>query len=363
MGDRTAVARQCRKCVDMSGGPTTPRKAARWGIALATIGLISGCGGPASAAAVHVTSLPTTTCAGSVPTGDVALTLNSGGVNRSVVVHIPRGYTDRTPVALILNLHGSGSTPAAQEAFSGMDRVSDAEGFIVAYPQGAITSGSGYDWHVPGQPLFGGGTAPANAPDDVTFLAQVIQRLEVGLCVDPRRVFATGFSGGARMTSQLGCDLSTTIAAIAPVSGLRLPSPCTGTRAVPVISFHGTADPIDPYDGNGQAYWTYSVPVAAQRWAAHDGCSRDAPGDQPGRNRQADRVHRLPRGRRGGAVHNRGRGSRMARRTVVASRGYQCPRAAVSSHRRQQHHVAVLRSPPAADGLSRPLSTGGMKHR
>jgi hypothetical protein len=25
--------------------------------------------------------------------------------------------------------------------------------------------------------------------------------------------------------------------------------------------------------------------------------------------------------------------------------------------------VAVLRSPPAADGLSRPLSTGGMKHR
>ena len=40
-----------------------------------------------------------------------------------------------------------------------------------------------------------------------------------------------------------------------------------------MISFHGTADPVDPYNGNGQAYWTYSVPVAAQRWAAHNRCS------------------------------------------------------------------------------------------
>ena len=46
----------------------------------------------------------------------------------------------------MLNLHGSGSTAAQQEVFSGMDRVADAGGFIVAYPQGAIASGSGFDW-------------------------------------------------------------------------------------------------------------------------------------------------------------------------------------------------------------------------
>ena len=75
------------------------------------------------------------------------------------------------------------------------------------------------------------------------------------------------------MVSQLGCDLPTVIAAVAPVSGLRFPTPCNGRRAVPVLSVHGTADPIDPYDGGGQAYWTYAVPEAAQRWAEHDGCS------------------------------------------------------------------------------------------
>jgi polyhydroxybutyrate depolymerase len=78
------------------------------------------------------------------------------------------------------------------------------------------------------------------------------------------------------MASQLACDASQTFAAVAPVSGLRLPSPCPTTRAVPVLSFHGTADPVDPYGGNGQAYWTYSVPTAAARWGAQDGCSPTA---------------------------------------------------------------------------------------
>ena len=89
-------------------------------------------------------------------------------------------------------------------------------------------------------------------------------------------MYATGVSGGGRMASQLACDSSSVFAAVAPVAGLRLPSPCPATRPIPVIAFHGTTDPIDPYNGRGQAYWTYSVPVAAQRWGAKDGC-RPAP--------------------------------------------------------------------------------------
>jgi polyhydroxybutyrate depolymerase len=268
----------------MTSGPLTLRRVAASGAALIMVGLASGCRGSSAGAPAPATSLPASACAGSVSAGDDTLSIVSGGMSRTVLVHIPTGYTDRTPVALILNLHGSGSTAADQEAFSGMNRPADADGFIVAYPQGAIPSGSGYDWNVPGQPLFGGASPPPNAPDDVAFLAQIVRTLEKGLCVDANRIFATGFSGGARMTSQLGCDLSTTVAAIAPVSGLRLPASCAATRAVPVISFHGTADPIDPYTGNGQAYWTYSVPAAAQRWAEHDACSSAAVATHPAPN-------------------------------------------------------------------------------
>jgi polyhydroxybutyrate depolymerase len=195
------------------------------------------------------------------------------GRSRTAIVHVPSGYHSATPVALVVNMHGSQSTALAQEAFTGMNTASDADTFVVVYPQAAIASGAGYEWNVPGQPLLGGAPVPSTAPDDVSFIEQLVNLLEQKYCIDRNRVFATGFSGGARMASQLGCDASTVFAAIAPVSGLRFPSPCGSDRPVPVLSFHGTADRVDPYNGNGQAYWTYSVPVAAQRWAAHNQCS------------------------------------------------------------------------------------------
>ena len=57
------------------------------------------------------------------------------------------------------------------------------------------------------------------------------------------------------------------------MAGLRYPSPCPALRPVPVIAFHGTADTIDPFTGNGLGYWTYSVPAAAHLWASHDRCA------------------------------------------------------------------------------------------
>jgi polyhydroxybutyrate depolymerase len=189
-----------------------------------------------------------------------------------VIVHVPPGDDGRTALPLVLNLHGSGSTAAAQEAFTGMDATADTDHFVVAYPQGAIASGTGFDWAVPGQPLAGGAPLPADAPNDVAYLTGLVADLEARYCLDRARIYATGFSGGGRMTSQLGCDASTVFAAVGPLSGLRRPVPCPATRPVPVISFHGTADPVDPYAGHGQAYWTYSVPTAARRWAAGDRC-------------------------------------------------------------------------------------------
>ena len=194
-----------------------------------------------------------------------------------MIVHVPSGYVGTSAVALVLNMHGSQSTARQQEALTGMDATADSDTFIVAYPQGGIAVGSGYEWNVPGQPLFGGTAVPAGAADDVSYLEQLTSLLETKYCVDTGRVYATGLSGGARMASQLACDASTVFAAVAPVSGLRMPSPCPSTRTVPVVSFHGSADPIDPYNGNGQAYWTYSVPEAARRWASHNGCA-PAPG-------------------------------------------------------------------------------------
>ncbi len=192
---------------------------------------------------------------------------------RPVIVHVPAGATGTKPLPLVLNLHGSASDAAQQELFTGMDATADTDGFVVAYPQGAIPLDGGYAWNVPGQPLASGAAVPKGTPSDVAYLETLVTKLESRYCIDATRVYATGFSGGARMSSQLACDLSTTFAAVAPVSGLRFPSPCPSKRDVPVLAIHGTADPVDPFAGHGLAYWTYSVPTAAARWAAHDGCA------------------------------------------------------------------------------------------
>jgi polyhydroxybutyrate depolymerase len=198
-----------------------------------------------------------------------------------VIVHVPSGYSGTSHIPLVLNMHGSGSTAVEQELFTGMDATSDSDGFIVAYPQALIPNGTGFDWNVPGEPLVGGASAPSGAPDDVSFLTQLVGMLENRYCIDHSMVYATGFSGGARTASQLVCDSSGTFAAVAPVSGLRRPTPCVTKRSVPIIAFHGTADPVDPYDGHGQGYWTYSVPQAAQFWGVQDQCSPTPNSSQP----------------------------------------------------------------------------------
>jgi polyhydroxybutyrate depolymerase len=209
------------------------------------------------------------------------LTPTLAGHRRTVIVHLPSDYTGATKLALVLNMHGSGSTAAQQEILTGMDATANTDNFIVAYPQGLIPDGTGYVWNVPGEPQVGDKAVPAHAADDVEFLTKLAGLLEQRYCINPARVYATGFSGGARIASQLACDSSTVFAAVAVVSGLRRPTPCPTSRPVAILAFHGTADPVDPYDGHGEAYWTYSVPQAAAYWAQQDGCSKAAATSKP----------------------------------------------------------------------------------
>jgi polyhydroxybutyrate depolymerase len=254
------------------------RLSASTAAALILAAAIAACGSNAGgASAVSAGTLKpasgTSGCGHHEPSGSLQYTVTVSGHRRTVIVHVPDGYTGKSKLALVLNMHGSGSTASAEETFSGMDATADADHFIVAYPQALIPYSSGYNWNIPGEPMVNGKFPSASAPSDVTFLTTLVRDLAGRYCIDPSRVYATGVSGGGRMADQLACDASSVFAAIAPVAGLRYPSPCPASRPVPVIAFHGTADYIDPYDGHGLGYWTYSVPTAADYWARYDHCA------------------------------------------------------------------------------------------
>ena len=200
------------------------------------------------------------------------------------LVHRPATAKDGA-MPLVVLLHGSTSTGAQMLRDSGLAATADRHGFVVAAPNGGIAAEKGFVWNIPGVPTVTGAMPAASARDDVAYLTGLIDRLVATGCVDPARVYATGLSGGGRMTSWLGCVAARRFAAIAPVVGLRAgrplsgepmrpdPATCRPRARMPVLAFSGDADTTNPIAGGGAPYWQYAQVAALQRWAAIDGCS------------------------------------------------------------------------------------------
>jgi polyhydroxybutyrate depolymerase len=209
-------------------------------------------------------------CSGlpSQPKGDTTWTVATPAGNRTAMVHIPPGYDPARLTPLVLNFHGYGGSPVQEEGLTLMDAESDAAGFVLVYPQGTGTLPS---WNA-GACC---GTAAQSNVDDVGFVGSLLDKLEAQLCVDSRRVFATGMSNGGFMSHRLGCELADRIAAIAPVAGVMGIPTCNPSRPVPVMEFHGTSDPIVPYDGNASISYP-SVATTISGWVQRDGCQGTA---------------------------------------------------------------------------------------
>lgn len=208
-----------------------------------------------------------------------------GDTGRTMLLHVPSGFDAARAAPLVILLHGSTSNGAQMLRDSGLEATSDRHGFILAAPDGGIRAGKGFVWNIPGVPTVEGKIPGPDAASDVAYLGKAIHWLAAKGCADADRVYATGLSGGGRMTSWLGCVAAPRFAAIAPVVGLRAgnpdarkptqpdPATCRPTRAVPVIAFAGDADTTNPITGGGAGYWQYSMHAAEQRWAKLNGCT------------------------------------------------------------------------------------------
>ncbi|MDU0313383.1 PHB depolymerase family esterase [Phycicoccus sp. M110.8] len=204
------------------------------------------------------------TAAPQQPGDSVLRTLASGGRERTYQLHLPDGYRPDRAWPVVLVFHGRGNTGVGTEAFSGLDNLPA----VVAYGNGVVGTGSGERQAWEGAPYA------AEGVDDVRYTADLLDTLESDLCVDTRRVYATGKSNGAGFTGILACELSDRIAAIAPVSGAFYGTghpTCTPTRPVPVIDFHGTGDVTIPYAGDADRGLP-AIPDWVAAWAARNGC-------------------------------------------------------------------------------------------
>jgi polyhydroxybutyrate depolymerase len=205
--------------------------------------------------------------------GDSNASLQVGGTMRSYIVHVPTGYTGKTPIPLVVDYHSLGSTDTSEEGISGYSTVGDTEGFATVFPQGIDNA-----WNI------GPCCTTSRTVDDLAFSRALVHAVEATVCVDPKRVYAVGYSMGGGISHYLGCNAADLFAAIAPAAfDLLVASeePCNPTRPITEISFRGTADPLVPYDGgasmppNGLNVTVHFLGAQGtfQKWAQLDGCT------------------------------------------------------------------------------------------
>ena len=203
-------------------------------------------------------------------------TLTPGEVSRTVMgrthwIYVPKSYTGKKAVPVVLVYHGGGGNPKGTVRFTGMNAKADKAGFLVVYPCGTGRL-SLLTWN-------GGnccGYAMKNNIDDVAYTRALLDDLTGIANVDEKRIYATGMSNGAIMAYKLASELSDRIAAIAPVGGPMGTKTCNPKRPVPVMHFHGTADAFAPFKGgkgrSGRQF--YSVEHSLNNWIKANGCPK-----------------------------------------------------------------------------------------
>lgn len=172
------------------------------------------------------------------PVGAVCNVSEGAPVNRSYEAYLPSTYDPDVPVPLVLAFHGWSLTQDDQQNMSNMNATAEAHNFIAIYPRSPTGDRS---WNA-GDACCG--TARANNIDDVGYVRGLVDRIASVVCIDLRKVYATGFSNGGFLSYRLACEASDVFAAVAPVSGaMNVQSAnCNPGRAVPILHLHGSAD-------------------------------------------------------------------------------------------------------------------------
>jgi len=247
------------------------------------------------------------------------------GVKWTYRVYVPKSYTGDKALPIIVQHPGWGMNAKSEESGAGITLYADEYDFISVTAQGMDDNthygGPWYSWNAAGTSLAASAAGPTctskasttdycytsctscpkaspqcgwtTCDETVTpsgtgtknvggFIPGLFDTLESQLCIDTTREYAAGESNGGIQTYQLGVDLASRLAAIAPqfgsfARGFNL-APSVG---VPVLDLHGSKDTTVPgnvsLSGDGYYYTTtteiFHGNEYSRGWVKANGCS------------------------------------------------------------------------------------------
>jgi len=197
------------------------------------------------------------TCGTANPqTGFIAkVTVMVGATARTLALTVPAGYNGTKVYPLVIGFHGDGGNGAGYRTSLPIEAAANGNA-IFAWPDGT-NNNNGHSFDQSNDP-------PNNK--DVDFFEAIISSLTKTYCIDKKKVFIHGMSGGAYFVNQLARWKAPEIRGAAPQSGggpygingsdYNAMGNLSVNGAVPVFIVHGNADTSVPLT-EGQKSYTY----------------------------------------------------------------------------------------------------------
>jgi len=216
-----------------------------------------------------------------------SLSVRVGSATRTYALSVPAGYDGTRLYPLVVGFHGDGGNGAGyRTSFAIESQPGAAEGAIFAWPNGT-NNNNGHS--------FDQDHSPPTPNADVAFFDAMTAAIKTTYCVDTKRVYAHGMSGGAYFANQLGRWRGDVLRGVAPQSGggpfgngAGDFDPQTGNLklGVPVAAFivHGASDTaVRLAEGQKSlAYWRLANKSATGQTAtAPSPCQRQNGGTKP----------------------------------------------------------------------------------
>ena len=187
------------------------------------------------------------------------------GISRDYILHVPENLPTNAPLVVVS--HGYTSSANTMMAYSGMNKVADAEKFLVVYPQGTKDLRGnnffnvGYEFHA------------SSKVDDLGFIKTLVTKVADEYQINPNHIFATGMSNGGDLSYFLACYASDIFQAVAPIAGTMMQTTietCKPKKGMPIFAVHGKADDVTYFDGdmaNRDKWGPYpGIPAVIQHW-------------------------------------------------------------------------------------------------
>jgi poly(3-hydroxybutyrate) depolymerase len=193
----------------------------------------------------------------------IAITVN--GSQRRYILQVPTDYDKSKPYKFVLGIHALNSNDKSvyTEKYYGLAPLSNNT-TIFAAPNGVQGSGTPCS----GNSVGDGGCGWPAGNNNMQLMDAVVKQVTDNFCVDMDHIFATGWSYGASMSYEVGCErplggptatAAWGIRAIAIYAVRQMSGSCKPSIPIGYYLSHGTNDSVLGYDGGVSLTQTYAT--------------------------------------------------------------------------------------------------------